>query len=83
MKNLGTVITYNGKRNGLIYNGKYKEYPVGSLICEYARFDFVQMKNLIANYIRKNDLLNEENVMDAIEYMMIMTQFRFDCITLP
>lgn len=44
---IGLNVDFDGKKNIVVENGNVKEYPIGGLICEYARLHPMELKSLI------------------------------------
>ena len=66
--NTGLHVEFNGKKNIVISNGIVKEYPIGGMICEYARLDPKEIKK----YILHNPFFSEglvEKVSQALIWM--------------
>lgn len=55
---VGLSVEYDGKKNIVFSNGVIKEYPIGGLICEYARFRPTELKQIIL----ENPYFRAENI---------------------
>ena len=55
---IGLHVEYDGKKNTVIAGEYIKEYPIGGMICEYARLHPKELKSLIL----KNPYFNEVNL---------------------
>lgn len=81
MKELGTIIDYDGKKNLLIYEGEVYEYSIGSLLCGYERLNLNDLKDIIFHYENKEDKFSIENISNVIDYMIKETKDTFGAIT--
>ena len=55
---IGLRVEFDGKKNVVFAEERIKEYPIGGLMCEYARLKPTELKNLILN----NPFWDEENL---------------------
>lgn len=47
MNNIGLSVEFDGKKNVVMIDGFVKEYPIGGMACEYARFRPTDLKEII------------------------------------
>lgn len=77
MREIGTVIEFDGKVNNLLYDEKVYQLPIGSLICEYARFKPTKLKGILTKYENKNDKLSINSIARSLEYIIKETNIEF------
>lgn len=47
MFDLGLVVAFNGEKNTVWSDGTFKTYPIGGMMCEYARLKATDLKDII------------------------------------
>lgn len=57
---VGLHVEYDGKKNVVLAGGNIKEYPIGGLICDYARFQPSELKEVIL----KNPYFSEKSLQE-------------------
>ena len=63
---IGLNVEFDGKRNIVMEGGIVKEYPIGGLICDYARLHPTELKPLIMNNPFFQDMDLRENGGEAL-----------------
>ncbi len=64
--NLGLHVEFDGKKNTVLEGEFIKEYPIGGMICEYARFSPSEIKQFILENTFYNETDVETNLTDAV-----------------
>lgn len=78
---VGMTVEFDGKKNVVLQGDIIKEYPIGGLICEYARLHPTELKQVIMDnpYYRDTDM--KENGGQALMSLYQMALDKFGVVT--
>lgn len=65
----GMTLTYDGKKNTILCSGIVKEYPIGGMICEYARLHPRDLKKIFDSYPERGAAYSTDNLTKAVEWL--------------
>lgn len=65
----GMTLTYDGKKNTILCSGIVKEYPIGGMICEYARLHPRELKKIFDSYPERGAVYSTDNLTKAVEWL--------------
>lgn len=66
MKDVGLTVEFDGKKNVVMAGDIVKEYPIGGMICEYARLHPTELKGIIMDSPFFNEIDLKEKGGDAL-----------------
>lgn len=69
MEDYGMTITYDGEKNKILCQGIIKDYPIGGLVCEYARLEPAELKEVLDSYPKRESVRNIENLVEAMDWL--------------
>lgn len=69
MSKYGMTLTYDGKKNTILCSGIVKEYPIGGMICEYARLHPRDLKKIFDSYPERGAVYSTDNLAKAVEWL--------------
>lgn len=78
----GLMVWYDGKKYRAFFNGTSKEYPIGGLACEYARFKPYTLKDVIMECPAFDKAPDTEEVRDETSKWLFDSLFeKYDPVT--
>ena len=78
MSDRGMTVECDGKKNTILCQGIVKEYPIGGMICEYARLRPTDLKKIFNSYPDKNSERTTKNMMTALEWLIHRMKKEYD-----
>lgn len=78
---IGLNVEFDGKRNIVMEGGIVKEYPIGGLICDYARLHPTELKPLIMNNPFFQDMDLRENGGEALMSLYETMKEKYGVVT--
>lgn len=74
-------VTFNGKINTILSNGIVKEYPIGGMMCEYARLKPYELKEIFDSYPDRNKPKDTEKMGEATMWLLDKLMETQDTVT--
>lgn len=78
MLDRGMTVEFDGKKNTILCQGIVKDYPIGGMICEYARLKPTDLKEIFDSYPDRNSERTTKNIIKALKWLTERMVKEFD-----
>ena len=75
---IGLRVEYDGKKNVVLAGEIIKEYPIGGLMCEYARLRPIELKEVIL----RNPFWNEKSLSKKAFFLDKLMYFKINILNI-
>ena len=80
MDEIGLFVDYDGKKNTVYNNGEVFDYPIGEMICEYARIQAPDIKPVIMSLKAFSEPVTTDLIVESLMEFMISMREKFGII---